>query len=296
MWIALWLCSALLATVGVAPRRDFAGLEQRRKQAGKLFGKGKSQADVARELGVSRQSVSRWYADWQTNGAKGLATAGRAGRLPRLDDRQLAHVAAELEKGARAHGYPTDLWTLARVAEVIEATTGVSYHPGQVWRVLHQMGWSRQRPARRAVERDDEAIARWASEDRPRIKKRPQTQNLDLLPRRERLQPPPLGEVDLGAQGQDAGAAAPFQLEAAVDVGRRRLRAGRRRRPARLRDHPGRLQRRAAGRVPRRAAPSPRWRYERPVAFVFAGLGLGHDRFLVRRWSLAEARRTNAGR
>ena len=173
MWIALWLLWALLATVGATPRRDFAGLEQRRKQAGKLFQKGRSQADVARELGVSRQSVSRWYADWQADGAKGLAAAGRAGRLPRLDDRQLALVRAELEKGARALGYPTDLWTLARVAEVIETTTGVSYHPGHVWRVLHQMGWSRQRPARRAVERDDEAIARWAAQDWPRIKKTP---------------------------------------------------------------------------------------------------------------------------
>jgi len=173
MYLLLWLWWVLLATVGLRPRRDFARLEERRKTAGKLFAKGVAQADVARQLEVSRQSVSRWYTDWQANGSGGLAGAGRAGRLPKLVAAQLHQVARELAKGARAHGYPTDLWTLARVAEVIEATTGVSYHPGHVWRILHQLGWSRQRPARRATERDDQAVGRWVAEDWPRIKKTP---------------------------------------------------------------------------------------------------------------------------
>ena len=77
----------------------------------------------------------------QVKGTTGLAGAGRAGRLPRLHAAQLGQVAQELAKGAGAHGYPTELWTLARVGEVIEATTGVSYHPGHVWKVLHQIGW-----------------------------------------------------------------------------------------------------------------------------------------------------------
>jgi transposase len=173
MYLLLWLCWVLLGTVGLRPRRDFAGLEERRKQAGKLFAKGKSQADVARQLEVSRQSVSRWYAGWQAEGARGLAGAGRAGRLPKLSTGQLRRLAQELAKGARVHGYGTDLWTLARVAEVIAATAGVSYHPGHVWRILHQIGWSRQRPARRAAERDDQAVGRWVAEDWQRIKKTP---------------------------------------------------------------------------------------------------------------------------
>jgi transposase len=93
--------------------------------------------------------------------------------MPKLSERQREEVVTELERGPLTHGYPTDMWTLARVAEVIAATTGVSYHPGHVWRILRQMGWSRQRPARRAVERDDEAIARWVAEDWPRVKKTP---------------------------------------------------------------------------------------------------------------------------
>ena len=72
-----------------------------------------------------------------------------------------------------AHGYATELWTLARVAEVIERITGVRYHPGHVWRLLRELGWSVQRPARRAAERDEEAIARWIKQDWPRVKKAP---------------------------------------------------------------------------------------------------------------------------
>ena len=66
-----------------------------------------------------------------------------------MTDADLAKVERALQKGPKANGYPTDLWTLARVAEVIEKTTGVTYHPGHVWKVLRRMGWSRQRPARR---------------------------------------------------------------------------------------------------------------------------------------------------
>ncbi|MGH2456963.1 MAG: winged helix-turn-helix domain-containing protein [Acidimicrobiales bacterium] len=157
-----------------AARRDFEGMEKRRRRAARLFERGVSQAEVGRELEVSRQSVSRWYADWQKAGTKALKGAGRAGRLPRLSDAQLRQVDRALRKGPRAHGFATDLWTLDRVARVIEAETGVRYHPGHVWKLLRdKLGWSRQRPARRAVERDDAAIARWVATDWPRIKRGP---------------------------------------------------------------------------------------------------------------------------
>jgi transposase len=155
-------------------RRDFEGMEKRRRRAARMFERGATQADVARELEVSRQSVSRWYADWRAGGTKALKAAGRAGRLSRLTDAQLARVDRALRKGPRAHGFATDLWTLDRVATVIETETGVRYHPGHVWKLLRdKLGWSRQRPARRAVERDDEAIARWVAQEWPRIKRGP---------------------------------------------------------------------------------------------------------------------------
>jgi transposase len=167
--MVLWWLAASVS----GPRRDFTGMEQRRQRAARLFARGVAQADVARELSVSRQSVSRWHADWLRGGVKALKGAGRAGRRPRLTEAQLARIDRALRQGPRAHGFGTDLWTLDRVANLIEAVTGVAYHPGHVWKLLRHLGWSRQRPARRAVERDDEAIAAWVATDWPRIKRGP---------------------------------------------------------------------------------------------------------------------------
>lgn len=143
-------------------------------RAAELFAKGKlSQADIARELGVAHQTVSDWHDKWKAGGKKALKSAGRAGRPPKLSPADLDRVDRALRRGAKANGYPTDLWTLERVAEVIEGQTGVRYHPGHVWRVLRHMGWSRQRPARRATERDEAAIERWVNDRWPRVKKTP---------------------------------------------------------------------------------------------------------------------------
>jgi transposase len=143
-------------------------------RAADMFRRGKRQADVARALGVSAETASEWYRLWSAGGRAALAGAGRAGRRPRLSDDQLAEVVAALKNGPRVNGFATDLWTLARVAEVIEATTGVRYGSTQTWEILrHRLGWSRQRPARRALERDDEAIATWVETEWPRIKAGP---------------------------------------------------------------------------------------------------------------------------
>ena len=97
-----------------------------------------------------------------------MRSAGPTGYAPRLSDAQLHAIDQALRQGARAHGFDTDHWTLARVATVIERVTGVAYHLGHVWKLLrHRMGWRLQRPARRAVERDERAIARWVAEDWP---------------------------------------------------------------------------------------------------------------------------------
>jgi transposase len=143
-------------------------------RAADLFRRGKTQADVAAALGVSREAASQWYRAWSTGGREALAGAGRAGRLPRLSDEQVVDIEAALLEGPQANGFATHLWTLARVADVIEAMTGVRYSQTQTWEILRKrMGWTRQRPARRAVERDDEAIATWVKQEWPRIKKVP---------------------------------------------------------------------------------------------------------------------------
>jgi len=153
-------------------RRDFEALKQRRLRAAQMFARGKRQVDVAVELGVSAQTASRWYRAWSQGGREALAGAGRVGRPRRVSDAQLAEVQAALATGPRANGFPTEMWTLARVAEVIERVSGVRSSQTQTWTILRErLGWSRQRPARRAMERNDEAIATWVKEAWPRIKK-----------------------------------------------------------------------------------------------------------------------------
>jgi transposase len=136
---------------GLRDRQAFEGV---RMQAGALFAAGRSQAQVAHQLGVARQNVSRWHGRWQAGGQEALRSAGPTGTAPRLSDQQL-------REGARAHGFDTDHWTLARTTTVIERLTGVGYHPGHVWKLLrHRLHYRLQRPARRALERDEQAIAR----------------------------------------------------------------------------------------------------------------------------------------
>src|SRR5712692_6251215 len=138
--------------------RDFAGMEQRRQQAAQLFAKGETQAWIARQLKVSRQSVSRWYRQWKKDGWKGLCAAGRAGRKPRLNQIQLRKVDTALRQGARQQGFSADLWTLPRVATLIERITGVKFHPGHVWKILGSLDWSVQKPTRQARERSQDKV------------------------------------------------------------------------------------------------------------------------------------------
>jgi transposase len=147
--------------------RDRQAFEHIRMQAGALFAAGRSQAEVARALGVARQNVSRWHARWHAGGLAALASRGPTGPDPRLSDQQLHDLDTALRQGARANGFDTDHWTLARVTAVIEQQTGARYHPGHTWKLLRRMGWRLQRPARRAVERDEQAIARWVANDWP---------------------------------------------------------------------------------------------------------------------------------
>jgi len=115
----------------VAARRDFHGLEVRRQRAARLFAAGReTQGAIARRLGVSRQSVMRWYRAWRKGGRPSLRAAGRAGRKPRLAPEQMRRVEVALRQGPRAHGFRTNLWTLPRVARVIQQLTGVQISPG----------------------------------------------------------------------------------------------------------------------------------------------------------------------
>jgi len=141
-------------------------------RAADLLERGVIPAEIARQVGVAHQVVSEWRKAWRQGGREALRSAGPAGRKSRLTDAQFNEISNALTNGAEANGYATDVWTLPRVAEVIERVTGVSYHPGHVWYLLHdQLDWTWQRPARRAKERDDEAIEQWIKKRWPQLKK-----------------------------------------------------------------------------------------------------------------------------
>ena len=154
-------------------KRDFAALERRRFQALDLLQRGCNQSEVARRVKVCSQTVSRWARLTAAEGRLALKAAGRAGRKPQLDPQQRERLVARLLEGPERLGYETPLWTCERVAHLIEAEFGVRFHAGHVWKVLRQLGWSAQRPAGRALERNEEAIAQWKRTTWPSIKKKP---------------------------------------------------------------------------------------------------------------------------
>ena len=153
-------------------RRDFEALELRRMEAARLLRQGLSQSEVARAVGVHRQSVSRWARELDESGVRGLRKAGRTGRPAKLSPAQLRDLDRALRRGPEAFGYASGLWTAARVRDLIEDRTGVRYHEDHVWRILRKLGWTCQRPTGKALERDEEGIRHWKKFRWPQIKKK----------------------------------------------------------------------------------------------------------------------------
>lgn len=142
-------------------------------EAARLLQQGMSQSEVARRLGVHRQSVIRWDRQLAQRGRAGLKQAGRAGRKPRLNRAQLKQLEQALKRGPEVAGYAGGLWTTGRVGALIEELCQVRYHEAHVWRILRKLGWSCQRPTGRALERNEQAIRYWKKVAWPRIKKKP---------------------------------------------------------------------------------------------------------------------------
>ena len=146
-------------------------LEARRRWAVELLDKGFSIGEVAEITEVHVSSVKRWWRAVAEGGSDALATKSSSGRPTKLSEEQRQQLAAIVRTGARKAGFSTDLWTCRRVAHVIRDRFGVEYHRDHVGRILHSLGFSQQKPQRRARERDEEAIEKWRAEDWPRIKR-----------------------------------------------------------------------------------------------------------------------------
>lgn len=130
-----------------------------------------SQAAIARELGVSRMTVTRWKQVLDRSGVRGLRRRRIPGRPSRLSPAHWRQLRRILRQGACRAGFETERWTLPRIARVIRRTFGVQYHPRSLGRALRAHGWTPQVPVARARERDEALIAAWLRQDWPRIKK-----------------------------------------------------------------------------------------------------------------------------
>jgi transposase len=147
--------------------------EGRRLRAWELFQKGWSQHRIAEALGVTKGAVSQWLSRARTQGPQALRHRKPPGRRAKLTHQQWLQLLELLAQGPQDFGFRGDVWTQPRVAQVIRCHFGVQYHPSQVGRILKQYDWSRQKPLRRASQRDEEAIRRWKEERWPALKKRP---------------------------------------------------------------------------------------------------------------------------
>jgi transposase len=153
---------------------DPQALEQRRLRAARLVRQGKKVSEAAQECGVTIQAVYRWVKAYNQGGNKALKSKGKRGVQPRLTFSQKRQLLKELAKGAQSHGYPSDLWTQERIAEVCKKKFDVTYHFNHVGKLLKALGWSWQKPTGRAIERNEREVRRWLKEDWPRIKKKPE--------------------------------------------------------------------------------------------------------------------------
>jgi len=198
-------------------------LEQRRLLGARLLRQGVPQAEVARRVGVHRQSVSRWAEQLQHGGRPALKSAGRLGRKPRLGPAELKRIVQALERGPQALEYETGLWTAWRVADLIERECAVKFSAVQAWRILRQLGWTPQRPpAARWSATKKRSVAGNGSAGR-RLKKSPKRKTHHRLPRRDGIERAAAPQTFPGAPGANARAAIPLHVEDAFGHGRHHL-------------------------------------------------------------------------
>lgn len=153
------------------PKGSAQELEKKRFDALRLLELGYGPTEVGRILQADRRTVQRWHQRFRESGPEALKLKPHPGPHPKLSQPQKEELVRILLRGPLAEGYGTQLWTGPRVIEVLRKHFGLTYHPCHIGRVLHSLGFSCQRPARRAHERDEQAIRRWIAEDWRRIKK-----------------------------------------------------------------------------------------------------------------------------
>ena len=154
------------------PTGSAAEQEARRRRAAACFQAGESVRMVAERFGVHPNTAKRWRRAWREGGEDALAAKPPAGGKRKLTIEQVDEVVELVTAGPLAAGFPTDLWTCDRVARLIGDRFGVEYNVGHIGRLLHELGFSPQKPRTVAREQDPDALGQWRKVDWPRIKKK----------------------------------------------------------------------------------------------------------------------------
>jgi transposase len=138
-----------------------------------MLQRGVAPADVAERVGVARQTVYTWKRVLDEDGIEALRQSRRTGPESKLDEAALVRLRDVLLESPTAHGFGTELWTLKRIRQVIQRLFGVQHSEVHVWRLLGQLGFSSQKPEKRALERDEGAVRAWKRRTWPALKKKP---------------------------------------------------------------------------------------------------------------------------
>ena len=147
-------------------------MEERRLEGGRLLKAGKlSEAEIGRQLGVSRTTVSAWAKTVEAKGIRGLRKRKATGSQSKLTPSQKQKLKYMLDRGALANGFPTDRWTLERVRQLLQKKFEITYHPNYLNRLLRNLGFSPQKPLPQVIEQDKALVKAWLQRDWPRIKK-----------------------------------------------------------------------------------------------------------------------------
>ena len=172
--MGIWYTSGMSTTTErEAPPQDWK--EGRRLRALELHEQGWTGTRIAEALGVSPGAVSQWLKAARDGGREALRRRRRGAKAPKLTAEQRAQLPTLLARGAEAYGFIGDVWTTARVAEVIRREFGVRHHPAHVSRILKAIGWTVQKPIQRSRRRDDAAITAWREERQPSLQVKPRT-------------------------------------------------------------------------------------------------------------------------
>lgn len=193
-------------------RTQLSEAAKRRVRAGRMLLTGKRCADIAEAVGVARQTVYTWKALLDEGGIEALRAVPDPGHPARLSDTQLAQVRAALLQSPTEHGFGTELWTLKRVGILIHRLTGVRFGQTQVWRILGALGFSPQKPEKRAIERDEDAVRAWKRRTWPVLKKSAARRPADRFRRRIGHQRTTDPGAYMGTQGGNAHHSVSLQL------------------------------------------------------------------------------------